>query len=195
MTFQKSCYMLTMPAMQYPPHFFAEVAETGEFGPFMQALTARQRAFVIAFFAAGDGNAKGAARAAGFATKSDISLRVHAHATLHNPRVQAAMHEYARSRLQANVPTRLKELDHLATSREVKDEVRLKAVLGSLSRAGLGGEINVNQNHSVVISFDEKLLELKRLAALNGDDPDKAIEGLVVPQDGAGVSDAEYEET
>jgi hypothetical protein len=72
--------------------------------------------------------------------------------------------------------------------------VRLKAALGGLNRAGLGGEININQNHSVVISFDEKLLELKRLAALAGDDPDKAIEGLVAPQDGTGVTDAEYED-
>ncbi len=187
--------MPVMPSVQYPAGFFAEVAETGEFGPFMAALLPRQRAFVVAYYAAGDGNATNAARAAGYAEKSPISLRVHAHALLHSPKIQAAMHEYARSRLQANAPAYINELHHLATARkEVKDEVRLKAVLGGLSRAGLGGEININQNHQITISYDEKLSEIKRLAALCGDDPDKAIEGLVAPPDGSTVSDAEFEE-
>jgi hypothetical protein len=184
-----------MPSLQYPAGFFEETATAGEFGPFMSALLPRQRAFIIAYFQAGDGNAKAAAKAAGYAAKSDNSLKVHAYHTLHSPKVQAAMNEWARSRLQANAPAYLKELHYLATDRKaVKDEVRLKAALGGLNRAGLGGEININQNHSVVISFDEKLLELKRLAALAGDDPDKAIEGLVAPQDGTGVTDAEYED-
>ncbi len=105
------------------------------------------------------------------------------------------MHEYGRARLQANAPAYIKELHFLATDRKnVKDEVRLKAALGGLNRAGLGGEININQNHQITISYDEKLLEIRRLAALCGDDPDKAIEGLAAPQDGPGVTDAEYEE-
>ena len=195
MIFQKPCYMPAMPSTQYPASVFTEVAETGDFGPFMMALTHRQRAFVIAYYAAGDGNGSRAARAAGFSAKSENSLKVHAYHTLHSPKVQAAMNEWGRARLQANAPAYIKELHHLATDRKtVKDEVRLKAALGGLNRAGLGGEININQNHQITISFDEKLMELKRLAALAGDNPDKAIEGLVAPPDDAGISDAEYEE-
>jgi hypothetical protein len=105
------------------------------------------------------------------------------------------MHEYARTRLQANVPVYLREVHHLATDRKtVKAETRLKAALGGLSRAGLGPEFNINQNTTLTISFDEKLMELRRLAALAGDDPDKAVEGLLPPPGDPGVSDAEYEE-
>ena len=184
-----------MAAVQYPAGFFEDVAKEGEFGPFMQALLPRQRAFIIAFFTAGDGNASAAARAAGYAAGSANSLKVQAHALLHAPKVQAAMLEYARTRLQANVPAYLREVHHLATDRKtVKPETRLKAALGGLSRAGLGPEFNINQNTTLTIGFDEKLLELRRLAALAGDDPDKAVEGLLPPPGDPGVSDAEYEE-
>jgi terminase small subunit-like protein len=187
--------MPVMRGMQYPPHFFEEVATTGEFGPFMQALLPRQRAFIIAYFTAGDGNARAAAKAAGYADNGGASLRVHAHSLLHSPKIQAAMHEYARTRLQANVPAYLREVHHLATDRTAaKPETRLKAALGGLSRAGLGPEFNINQNSTLTISFDEKLLELRRLAALAGDDPDKAVEGLLPPPGDPGVSDAEFED-
>ena len=182
-------------AIQYPAGIFEEMAKTGEFGPMMRAITARQRAFVIAYFTAGDNNATNAAKAAGYSASSEVSLRVQGYSSLHSPRVQAAMHEYARSRLQARVPSYLRELDYLATDRKsTPPETRLKAALGGLNRAGLGGEININQNVAVTLSFDEKVLELRRLAALAGDDPDKALEGLAPLAKAGVVTDAEYEE-
>ncbi len=73
-------------------------------------------------------------------------------------------------------------------ARAAKSEtVKLAALESVLNRGGLVAVQKVQVKHEHVLSFDEKLLELQRLARLNGDDPVAAVAGLV----GDSVSDAE----
>jgi phage terminase small subunit len=153
----------------------------------MAALGPRKRAFVAAMFMPGVNNATEAARAAGYQATGH-AMSVEGHRLIHDPKIQAAMFEYSRSRLQARSPVLFRALEEMADAPGAK---RLDAVKLSLALIGHNPVVEVHQRHEVVISYDEKLAELARLARLAGEDPERAVAGLAPP---ATVTDAEYEE-
>ncbi len=168
--------------------------EPPTWGPSMMALSPQQRAFVIAYFTQAQGmggprgkpSATAAARAAGYADNGTHAIRQKGHEMLHNPRVQAAMLEHAQAIFGAHNPEMMYRLFGMA--RAAKSEtVKLAALESVLNRGGMAPVQKVSVKHEHVLSFDEKLLELQRLARLNGDDPAAAVAGLV----GTSVSDAE----
>lgn len=176
-----------MPNIRLAPGAALALVENAEFGPAMMALLPRRRAFVVALFAQGATNAAGAARAAGYQT-TGTALNVEGHRLLHDPKVQEAMHEFARSRLQADSPEYLRLLRGIARK---PGSDQLGALKLSLALAGHTPVVEVHQRHEHVISYDDKLLELQRLARLAGEDPERAVAGLAPPPT---VTDAEYEE-
>lgn len=163
-----------MPAITDP------AAEEQSFGPAMLALDPRQRAFVIATFVQ-PGNATAAARAAGYERQSASAVRVQGHRLMNNPKIGAAILELGRTILQTATPQMVKSLMTLALTSS-NEEIRRKASVNLLDRAGMTAVINVNHQHSHTLSYDEKLLELERLARLVGLDPARALEGLPAPE-------------
>jgi hypothetical protein len=158
---------------------FSGAKEGVQFGPLMSALAPRQQAWVLAMFATGTWNATAAVRTAGYRGNSAV-MKVQAWRLVHSPKVQAAMQEYGRSMPHAYNPLMVKNLIHLATKAK-KEEVRLRATLALLNRGGLLPLVDVRQRHEAVVTYDEKLMELQRLARLNGDDSHLAIAGLPRP--------------
>lgn len=175
-----------MANIRLAPGAALALVEGAEFGPAMKKLTTKQQAFVVALFAQGNTNSAGAARAAGYYGTQN-SLNVEGHRQLHNPKVQEAMHEFARARLQADTPEYLRMLRTIAVTR---GSDQLGALKLSLALAGHTPVVEVHQKTEITISYDEKLLELQRLARLAGEDPERAVAGLAPPT----VTDAEYEE-
>jgi phage terminase small subunit len=164
------------------------LATKQEFGPCMSALNDRQKAFVIAHYQSDGKSATASARAAGYETGQSMnSLKLQAYRLIHSPKVQLAMQEYGRGTFQVWNPAMIKNMAMLALKGK-SEQVRQAATADMLNRGGLSAVVNVHHEHQHVISYDEKLLELQRLARLAGDDPQRAIEGLPT------VSDAVYEE-
>lgn len=166
-----------------------EVPEGAKFGPQMSVLNSRQQAFVLARFALGNDDPVAAARAAGYPDIGKSGIRVQAFRLEHNPKVRAAMQEHAQAVLQGFNPMMVRLLKEMA---ETPGKEQLKAILAVMNRSGLHATTEVKNTHEHILTYDESVLELHRLALLAGDDPDKVIAGLAPPP--AVVTDAEFEE-
>lgn len=144
-----------------------------DLGPAMQALTTLQRRFVVAWFVSGQ--REKAAHMAGYAGEpGDNLLSVSAHQVWHNPRVQAAIIEYAKSSLKGLVPAALIALKSVIEDGGHKD--RVKAVGMILNRVGLHEtteQVVVHQQES----REEQLMRITEKARALGLDPKIVLGG------------------
>lgn len=159
------------------------------YGKAMEALTERQRRFVLAMIDVPGCSHAAAARAAGY---SDIAegAKVRGHYLAHNPAVQEAIREEAGKRLNAASLTAAGVLLAFLTDDAIAPKERIKAAGMLLDRSGFGASQTINVNKTVTDRTGPAMLErIAELAALNGLDPAKLL-GL----NAAPVVDAEFSE-
>ena len=172
------------------------VPDVEDLGPAMQACTVGERAWVIAKIDTGESN-KECCRLAGFSASSDDVLKSMGYAIAHRQRVQDALLEMSRKLFRVEGARSIKVLCAIRDDNAVKPEVRLKASVEILSRAGMG---SVSESHLTVThelseaQMDQKILSL---AAELGLSEDVARKMLIAPADlrkNADAIDAEFEE-
>ncbi len=155
--------------------------EEGKLGPEMRRLTARQRVFVVALgMQRGRKDAPRAARIAGYSPGKPGSsqLRVQAHFLIHDAKVQAAIQEQARSKVNALTLQAVDLLEDTMRDANSARGDRLKAAAMVLDRGGLHAlsehkiDVNVNDTRA------EKLLRVATLAREMGKDPRELLGGL-----------------
>ena len=97
-------------------------------GPAMEVLDDRRKAFVLELYAAplGQGSAAGAARRAGFGTakSSALSMEVIASRLMHDDRVVAAFAEEDKRRIRRAAPRAIRALERLVEDPDHKDHAR-----------------------------------------------------------------------
>lgn len=150
-----------------------------QYGPAMNALNARQRAFVEHYLASctesAEGNATAAARAAGYADNGGAEIRVTAHRLLYDHRILAAIREMGEQTMQAFLPTALAAVRAEASNPQSKD--RVKAALAAAAIAGLS-PLTRTENRTVVehtVNTDDLIAKAKMLAEKLGVDPRRLI--------------------
>jgi len=138
------------------------------FGPAMRALNSYQRKFVLAMAADPFGNARKWAIAAGY---SDVKggAKVQGYMCIHNPKVEAAVAEFARTQLNVLGPI-LATSGMMRIARNPKHRGHLKACELLANRVGFGEEqtINVVRTDQTGAAMVERI---KQLAAALGIDP------------------------
>lgn len=109
-----------------------------EHGPAMRACDVRERAFVLAFVAAGGKDAQGAARAAGYAPGgTDETLKVQGHRLRHRERVLAAIREVTLKSMHSCGPEMFGVLLGIARDEKASAKDRRSAANDVLDRIGL----------------------------------------------------------
>jgi phage terminase small subunit len=161
------------------------MSDEKEYGPAMQALNERQRAFVMALIEFPGIKHAAAARKAGY-QNSPGGMRVHGHYLAHSPAVQDAIREEASKRLNASSLTAAGVLMSLLIDEKVEAKDRIRAAGMLLDRSGFGAAQTINVNKTVTRRMDvsaaaQKIAEFRRrfpeqFAKLIGVD-DKVIEG------------------
>lgn len=153
------------------------MADDVEYGPAMQALNERQRKFVLAMLEIpGCSHAK-AARVAGY---SDVKAgaKVRGHYAAHNPKIQEAIREEARRRLDGLSVIAANVMMDAMLDPKVPTKDKLKAASAVLDRTGFAAAQNINVNKTVTDNSGKALMErLEKAAALLGIDP-AALLGL-----------------
>ncbi len=172
--------------------------EASSLGPAMRVLTERQQLFVVACLDMGCAtNHTQAARIAGYVDGD--ALKVTAHRLAHHPKIQAALLEEAKKRIQAGTVAATSLLIEVVGDAEHATKDRLKAAQMILDRGGvhavterLGTEVSSPEGRM------EKVLRLALLAKLLGQDPRMLLGNLAdavegdfkvlesVPEAGAG---------
>lgn len=160
----------------------------GKFGPAMEKLNPRQRAFVLAMLDMGGAmNHTAAARAAGYSDTggADSGIRVAGHRLAHDIKIQAAIREEAGRRMNSGAIMAASVLIDIAANPVHKDQ--LKAATQLLDRAGL----NAVTEHKITVDHlggdDRELLQrVKTMAKELGIDPEKLL-GT------AGLTDVDFE--
>lgn len=127
-------------------------------GPAMAALSAQQRAFVVAMFDMGATYAD-AARKAGYADTGGI--RVQAHRLAHNEKVQAAFREEAERRATGLLPIAHTMMAQIVANPSHPDH--FKAIRHSQALAG----VSPTQKHEVIHRTDTASLKADLLAAMD----------------------------
>jgi phage terminase small subunit len=162
------------PARRQRPKYSAAplVGEIDEssLGPCMKALTEKQRRFVLELQIgpSGYGSAVRAVRAAGYGTPTSTgnAMKVAAHRTLHNPKVQAALREVGGKQIRIEAFQLIQAI--AAIARNPKHRDALKAALALLDRGGFAPETthHVQVDHSHRHSVEATPAVLARIAAL-----------------------------
>lgn len=146
--------------------------EEAELGPAMQALTKKQRGYVRQFVAFG-GNETDAARAAGFGGEHPQSVRNAAWKLAHDPKVRAAIREYAECHLNALVPMATTAMENIILNPAHKDH--FKAVERILNQAGM----TIAQKHEVEVydnrTADDLKTYIQTIASAHGLDVKKIL--------------------
>lgn len=162
------------------------MTDEAEYGPAMQALTDKQRLFVLAML---DIPACSHARAAREAGYSDVKLgaKVRGHYAAHNPAVQAAMREEAGKRLNGLSVVAANVMMDLLLDEDVDEKTKLKAAAAVLDRTGFAAAQNINVNKTITDNSGKAIMErIRTLAAKHGLDPQRLL--------GKPVEDAEFSE-
>jgi hypothetical protein len=126
----------------------------------MQQLDQRQRAFVVAYSNSGGKNATQAAVEAGYGPSRNYAHKVGSN-LLRDPRVKAALIEFAQAELTAMLPRTKEVVGEILETGDNKE--KLKAVGMIWGRGGLH-EI-VEHQHLVKLSKDETIRQIKELCA------------------------------
>jgi phage terminase small subunit len=162
-----------------------EIAEDARLGPAMEALTDKQRQFVLALLQTGCSNAK-AAQLAGYAGNSDV-LKSMGWRLSHDARIQAAIHEEAEKLIRTTAPMAIGVMTAIAQDPAVDPKDRLKAAVELLNRSGL----HAHTEHKITVERQSKTAAelIKEIQAMAGDlglDASKLLYG-------AGVVDADFQ--
>lgn len=160
-----------------------EIPGPDSLGPCMNALSDRERAFVIALYALACRDPVDAARAAGYTDNANGAIRVAAHRLMHRDTIQAAILEEGKRRMKGLMPVAMKHLGDIIENPQHKQQVA--AIFGVLNRGGLHEVSEAKHVHEIVMTRDQKIEEIKQFATQLGIDPRKLL-GRVV--------DAEFEE-
>jgi hypothetical protein len=152
-----------------------------DFGPAMQVLQPKHRAFVEAYLVL-DCDATKAARAVGYVDNGNGSIHVTAHRILMRPDILAAIREKTLAQIASDVPVYRKALDVIARTPH-KDQVKAIGML--LNRGGLPEITEKHISVTVTLTRQEKEAEIRMMAETLGLDP-KTLLGTVL--------DAEFEE-
>ncbi len=112
----------------------------------MRLLTKKQQRFVIAMLEMPNADQTGAARVAGYSDPGNSSIRAVGHAVAHNPRVQAAIQEEARKRMNSAAILAVSNLIGLAADPTNK-AIQLKASIALMNRVGLHEK---TESHNIV---------------------------------------------
>jgi phage terminase small subunit len=132
-----------------------------EFGPAMQALSPKMRAFVLAVLDQRRRNNTAAARRAGYSDTSAVAIRVHAHRLAHDARVIAALHEEAGKRLETAAHIAAGVVVDVMTDKEATNRDKLKAAGMLLDRTGFGASQTINVNKTVTRKMDVSAAQQK----------------------------------
>jgi hypothetical protein len=152
-----------------------EISEEVEHGPAMRALTDKQRKFVQAALASPESNPTDWARLAGYKDKGGgaSNIRVCAHGLMHDPRIEAAIVEIARSSFTTG-GVALAASNLLRIARDQKHPRNYDATIAIMNRVGM----HEKSEHVVKVSRpdDQQMLEMvARLANELGVDPSTLI--------------------
>lgn len=153
------------------------MSEEVEYGPAMQALTEKQRAFVIAMLTIPGCSHARAAREAGYSDVKEGS-KVRGHECAHNPSVQAALREEAGKRLNSLSVVAANVMMDIMLDEDGDPKNKLKAATAVLDRTGFAAAQNINVNKTVTDNSGKAVLErIQRAAAVLGIEP-AALLGL-----------------
>jgi phage terminase small subunit len=141
-----------------------------ELGPAMLALTDLQRRYVRAIQAIGDGNHTRAAMIAGYSGGPN-SCKVQGHNNSKNPKIAAAMVEEGITTFQSISAEAIACVqDLMKNPNQSKGQLKLKAALAVLDRAGIAAQFNMNINQNVKVESNiVMLLQLETMLAKNPD--------------------------
>jgi hypothetical protein len=174
---------------KYSAEPLATAPATEDCGPAMAALTEKQRRFVmeLRYGPAGYGSEVRAARAAGYGNSrsTDNSMKVTAHQTLHNPKVQNALHEIGGKVIRAEAFQSIKNTVTIANDLTHRD--CLKANIALMDRGGFAVEthhtVTVERSPATIALATEQILQrIALLTAKLGLEPVKQIEGTAVAE-------------
>lgn len=150
-----------------------------DWGPAMRALTDKQRGYVLAMAADPFGNPTRWAKAAGYSDKSQAA-KVTAHYLAHNPKVEAAVQEFARSSLHTLGPM-LATAGMLRIARNPNHPKHMRALETIANRVGLHEtteqRMSVHHTDRTGVAMLERI---KELAVVLGVDPARLL-GVNVP--------------
>lgn len=165
------------PFTESDQHLLALIPPVEEQGSEMRALpNDRWRLFVLSCMSQGvKVDHTLAAKEAGF-TGNAGTLRVQAHRLAHDPRVQAALLEESRKKLQTYTGPAVALLGKMIGDETIEPKDRIKAATAILDRGGLGIVQTINVNRS--LSREEKLLKVVELARMLGKNPRDLIGSL-----------------
>jgi phage terminase small subunit len=152
--------------------------DAGDYGPAMNALTERQRLFVLALIDNPQAARHHAARAAGFSAVSEGSLRVCAHRLMHDDRVLAALSEETGKRFRSASLLASDFLVRMLMDEEVPMKERAKVAIAISDRGGFGAAQTINVNKTTTDRTGKAIME--RIASLSqklGVDPGKLLAG------------------
>ncbi len=155
--------------------------EDRHLGPAMRALSERQRLYVVACMDMGcwKDHARGA-RIAGYEGKHPGYARLQGFRLAHNPKVQAAMLEEAKKRMQLGTVGATNFMLELVEDEKADPKLRLKASEMVLDRGGLHGVHGVQQVPDAGGNDRlDKMLRLALLAKALGVDPRQVLGNLV----------------
>ena len=141
--------------------------------PLLLALTPRRRAFVLAMARNPTGDHTSWAREAGYSDKSEGAIRVRAYEAYHDPKVQAAVNELAKSTLGALGPL-VAVHAVLNMARNSESSGHIKAVEMILNRTGMAEKQQIEITHRD-LTGDALMERVALLAAKHGVDLGNAL--------------------
>lgn len=157
----------------------------------MQVLTERQKLFVNHLLTTGSNNMTAAAAAAGYTGTRMIIGRT-AHRLAHDPKIQFAIQEEAKRRVNANVIAAVSRVAELVSHHDPK--IALKAAEIVMNRGGIHAVSEVKHSHEVTYNDDEMVQRLAVLAGKLGLDAAALLGQVQVPARLPPPIDAEFEE-
>lgn len=152
----------------------------------MRQLNPQQRLFVFYMFERQRCSATAAVRLAGYADPGpqSSSARSYASQLMHNPKIKAAMHEYAKDRIHAMLPDASRAMQEILNDAQHVDRYKVAKAIHGLSGITEVVEKHVVHEHSL-ISPQQKIEAIRAFAIQNGLDPTKML---------GTITDAEFTE-
>jgi phage terminase small subunit len=143
----------------------------GDFGPAMRGLTELQQKFVLAMFSSPLSNATRWVKLAGFTAANGNVARVTAHRLMHDPKIAAAVQEFAGQHLSVVGPAlSLGVMMKIARTRGHKDQFKAAAAIANRSGFHETTEHRVTVDHRDQTG-DAVIERIKAAAAKLGVDP------------------------
>ena len=137
------------------------------FGPAMNSLTPRQRAWVVAFNNRGRRNAAQAMRDAGY--KDHDNIRSDAYKMLHDPRIQAALKEDIQGRLHGGLAPAFARVEEIAKNPQHAQSLAANKFL--ISQGGMIEKTAVEHEITLSMTLEQQVDELIRIRGRENVDP------------------------